>query len=207
MDKELIQEINYEISILIDSGFYCNEEILEIIEEQFIDEDIPLDVLDNIILNKYNENISKQKNWEEKTDFDRIRECFNQINKENIIAIHNAGYTIDEGVHDAFEVFHHLKTKNRSPDGFCFYNFQDIEVAINYNLLNIAFGDFTDNEEKSLDIGKKIANIFKVNGFSVKWNENINTRIEINPFKWEKSFDNQEYEMEGAFNSYLKNYK
>ncbi|WP_225369880.1 DUF6891 domain-containing protein [Methanobrevibacter arboriphilus] len=66
MDKELIQEINYEISILIDSGFYYNDEILEIIEEQFIDEDIPLDILNNMILDRYNENISKQKDWEEK---------------------------------------------------------------------------------------------------------------------------------------------
>jgi len=206
MDKDLIQEIDYEISILIDSGFYCCDEILEIIEEQFIDEDLSLDIINELILNRYEKNTYKQKNHET-TDFNRLVECFNQINKENIIAIHNAGYSIDEGIHDAFEVFHHLKVKNISPYGFCFYNFQDIELAINSNLLKITFGDFIKNEAKSLDIGKTITKIFKASGFSVKWSEDINSKIEINPFKWEKSFDDQEYEMEGAFNSYLKNYQ
>ncbi len=207
MNKELIEEINYEILTLIDSGFYLPDEILEIIEEQFIDEDISLDIINNIIMDKYDQKIAKESDWEKPTDFDALSKCFHLINKENIIAIHNAGFTIDEGVHDAFEVFHHLQTKNMDPIGFCFYNFQDIEIAINYNLLNIAFGDFSNNKERSLAIGKKIAKIFKDNGFSIKWDENINTRIEINPFHWKKAFDDNFYEMEGAFKSYLDNNK
>jgi len=207
MNDELMKEITYEISILIDSRFYTPNEILEIIEEQFIDEEISLDEIENIVSAKYDEKIAREKKWIRPTDFDRLKECFNQLNKSNIIAVHNAGYTIDEGVQDSFEVFHHLKAKDINPEGFCFYHFQDIERAIESELLNIAFGDFENSEKKALEIGKKIADILKNNGFLVSWNEDVNTRIEINPFKWEKLFDKEEYEIEGAFNSFLDNNK
>jgi len=207
MNNELTKEITYEISILIDSGFYDSNEILEIIEEQFIDEKISLDEIDGIISAKYDEKIAKEKKWARPTDFDRLNDCFYQLNKNNIISVHNAGYTIDEGVQDSFEVFHHLKAKDIVPEGFCFYHFQDIEKAIESELLIIAFGDFENSENKALEIGKKIVNVLEDNGFLISWNEDVNTRIEINPFKWEKLFDGEEYEIEGAFNSFLDNNK
>ena len=188
MNEDLVEEIIEEVAALIGSGFYSRDETLEI-----------------IVSTKFDEKIEYETNWEAVTDFDKLKSCFKQLNRNNIIAIHNAGYTLDEGVHDSFEVFHHLKTKNLSPEGFCFYNFQDIEFAIKCNLLNIAFGDFENNEKKSLELGKKIANILEENGFSINWNENINTPIKIEPFIWKKRFDNEEYEMEGAFNSFLEN--
>jgi len=207
MDEELIEEVNYEISVLIDSGFYNSNEVLEIIEEQFMDEEISLLEIENIISDKYNEKIAKEKKWERPTDFDRLKTSFIQLNKNNILAIHNAGYTVSEGVEDSVEVFHHLKTKDIVPEGFCFYHFQDIERAIESKLLNIAFGDFESSEKKALEIGKKIVDVLESNNFLVNWNEDIDMRIEINPFCWEKFFDDEEYEMEGAFNSFLDNYK
>ena len=36
MDKELVDEINYEIQLLIKSGFYGDDEILEIIADEFM---------------------------------------------------------------------------------------------------------------------------------------------------------------------------
>lgn len=207
MNHELIQEISYEISVLVGSGFYNRDEILEIIEEQFIDEEISLDKINNIVSEQYDEKLAKEEEWKRPTDFDKLKDCFVDLNKNNIIAIHNAGYTIDEGVHDSFEVFHHLKTKDLDPIGFCFYHFQDIERAIESELLSIAFGDFENSAKKSVEIGKILVNILKNNGFSVHWNGDVNTRIEIKPFKWEKFFDNEEYEMEGAFNSFLDNNK
>jgi hypothetical protein len=204
MNEELIEELTHEISVLINSGFYDSNEVLEIIEEQFIDEELSLRYVNEIISAKYDEKIDKEEKWIKPTDFDKLKSSFEKISKANIIAIHNAGYTIDEGVSDAVEVFQYLKSKNISPEGFCFYHFQDIERAIESELLSIAFGDFEGIEEKSLEIGKKVANILTDDGFTVNWDEDIDIRIEINPFKWEKSFDDEEYEMEGAFNSFFK---
>ena len=48
MDKELIDEINYEIQLLIKIGFYSDDEILEIIDDEFIEEDISKDLISNL---------------------------------------------------------------------------------------------------------------------------------------------------------------
>ena len=44
MDEELIEELDYEIDLLIKSGFFSEDEIFEIIEDEFIDEDVDLDL-------------------------------------------------------------------------------------------------------------------------------------------------------------------
>lgn len=49
MNNDLIDEINQIISFLIDSGFFDKDEILDIIEEQFIFENISLEKIANII--------------------------------------------------------------------------------------------------------------------------------------------------------------
>ena len=56
MDKELIDEINYEIQVLIKIGFYSDDEILEIIDDEFIEEDISKDLISNLLLEN-NENL------------------------------------------------------------------------------------------------------------------------------------------------------
>ena len=205
MNEDLITEIKEEIAILVNSGFYQIKEIEEIIEEQFIDEDISIDFISKIVLGKYDEKLANEEEWETETSFDKLKLAFEDIIKNQIIAIHNGGYNLEEGVQDAFEVFHHLKSQKIIAKGFCFYSFQDIEEAIEFEVLNIAFGDFENNNEKRLDIGKEIVNILKKHGFSIDWNQDIDTQIKIKPFKWEKRFCNEEYEIEGAFNSYLKN--
>jgi len=204
MKEELLEEIEFEIATLINSGFYKEYEILEIIEEQFIDEDISFDSLAKIVSTKYREKIAIEKEWPKVTDFDKLKECFNDLIKEKVIAIHNAGYNLDEGVQDSFQVFHYLQDKKLKPEGFCFYHFQDIEKAIESNSLFIAFGDFENNPEKARLIGRKIANILDKNGFIAVWDEDINKRIKIKLFYWKKRSDDEEYEIEGAVTSFLK---
>ena len=40
MDSELIEEICYEIQLLLKTGFYNDEEIVEIIDDEFIEENL-----------------------------------------------------------------------------------------------------------------------------------------------------------------------
>ena len=186
MKKELLEEIEFEIATLINSGFYGEDEVLEIIEEQFIDEDISFDSIEKSVSLKYNEKIAIEEKWSENTDFDRLKKCFDDLSKEKIVAIHNAGYTLNEGIEDSFQIFYHLQDKKLKPEGFCFYHFQDIEEAIEYDSLFLAFGDFENSEEKALENGKKIVDVLGKNGFTTIWDENINKRIKIKPFHWKK---------------------
>ena len=112
---------------------------------------------------------------------------------------------IEEGVTDAFELFVHLKNNKYDPVGFCFYAFEDVEEAIEDDKLKITFGDFENNPDKALEIGKIVVNTLKEANFNVNWDETVNNQIEIS-IKWDKIFDeNKEYEMEGAFEAYINN--
>ena len=177
MNQDLVEEIEYMKDLLAKSGFFSQEEIIEILEDQFIEEGIDFSDCE-ISLNDFSgENFSK------------LEKVFSSLAGENIVAIHNCGFDIEEGVADAFELFFHLNNNKFHADGFCFYTFEDVEDAIFDDMLKITFGDFENNENKALEIGKT-----------------INNQIEINPFKWDKSYDeNKEYEIEGAYEVFIKN--
>ncbi len=201
MDKELIDEINYEIQLLIKSGFYEDDDILEIISDEFIEEDISDDLISKLLL----ENKESLEDLEgDSDDFINLKNAFCDLTKEKIISIHNAGYDIEEGIQDSFELFVHLRNNKYNPIGFCFYTFEDIENVVEDNVLNIAFGDFEYDEEKGLKIAKKIVKILKDHGFEINWGESVDEIIEIKNFNWKKQFDGKEYSMDGALEDFIR---
>lgn len=193
MDSDLVEEIDYLKEVLTKSGFFSTEEILEILEDQFIDQDIDFSGCEISLNESSNEN------------FSRLENVFNQLAGEKIIAIHNCGYDIEEGVADAFELYVHLINNKFEAQGFCFYTFEDVEDALEEKSLKLTFGDFENDEAKALDIGKVIRKYLECADFNIEWDETVNNQIKINPFKWDKSYDDErEYEMEGAFEAYIK---
>lgn len=194
MDSDLVDEIEYLIELLSKSGFFDVDEIEEILEDQFIEEDIDF--------SKFNISLNNSTN----INFNKLEEVFKSLALKNIVAVHNCGYDIEDGVNDAFELNVHLINNKFTPDGFCFYSFEDVEEAIEEEKLKITFGDFEDNEDKALEIGEIVADALNSAGFSLVWDGTINNQIEINPFKWDKSFDDEkEYEIEGAYDTFVKN--
>ena len=202
MDKDLIDEINYEIQLLLKIGFYRDEEIIEIIDDEFIEEDIPEEKLLELFSSN-RESFESPKN--DSDDFLNLKNAFLNLSKNhNILAIHNAGYDVEEGIADAFELFTHLRNNKYEVEGFCFYSFEDIEQAIDENTLSIAFGDFEYDEEKGLNIAKIVRDELISNGFDINWNETIDERIEIENFNWQKAYENKEYSMDGALDDFLE---
>ena len=149
ISPDLVEEIEYMINALSKSGFFNKDEIIEILEDEFIEENIDFSQFD-ISLNEF-----------DNVNFNKLDKVFKLLVDENIVAIHNCGYDIEEGVNDAFELLVHLKNNNYSPEGFCFYTFEDVEEAILENKLKITFGDFENDENKALDIGKIVCNSLK----------------------------------------------
>ena len=193
VNPDLAEEIEYLIDILTKSGFFNTDEILEILEDEFIEEDVDFSQF-NFSLNEFSN-----------ANFSRLESAFNSLADENIVAIHNCGYDIEEGVQDAFELFVHLRNNNSKPEGFCFYTFEDVEEAIIDEKLKITFGDFENSEDKALEIGKIVKDYLKSENFTINWDETINNQIEVVPFKWDKSYDDEkEFEIEGAYNNFVK---
>ena len=193
MNLDLVEEIEYMIDILTKSGFFNTDEILEILEDEFIEEDVDFSQF------KFSLNESDNAN------FNKLESAFNSLANENIVAIHNCGYDIEEGVQDALELFVHLRNNDFNPKGFCFYTFEDIEEAIIDEKLKITFGDFENSEDKALEIGKIVSSRLKSENFNINWDETINNQIEIIPFNWDKAYDDEkEFEIEGAYDNFVK---
>ena len=182
------------IDLLTKSGFFSLDEIIEILEDQFLEEEIDFSNYD-ISLNEFsNDNFSKLEN------------VFTKLSGEGIVAIHNCGFDIEEGVADAFELHVHLLNNKFEAEGFCFYTFEDVEEAILDENLKITFGDFENNENKALKIGKIVVEYLKDENFAIDWDETINNQIKINNFKWDKSYNSEkDYEIEGAYEIFTTN--
>ena len=194
MDSDLVEEIEYLIDLLTKSGFFSISEIMEILEDQFMDEEIDFSQFDISLKDSTNDNFSKLEN------------AFTKLAGGDIVAIHNCGYDIEEGVGDAFELHVHLLNNKFEAQGFCFYTFEDVEYAIFDGKLKITFGDFENDENKALEIGKTVSKHLKDEGFTIIWDETVNNQIEINPFEWDKSYDDEkEYEVEGAYEAFIAN--
>lgn len=192
MNQDLADELDYLIEVLTKSGFFDIDEIIEILEDQFIEEDIDFSQF-NISLNDF-----------DNQNFNKLENAFASLAGSDVVAIHNCGYDIEEGVGDAFELHVHLLNNKFNPIGFCFYTFDDVEEAIFENRLKITFGDFENDEQKALEVGEIVCECLKSVGFSIQWDGTVNNQIEINPFKWDKSFDeDKEYEIEGAYECFI----
>ena len=105
MDQDLVEEIDYLTEMLTKSGFFSVDEIIEILEDQFIEEEIDFSGFD-ISLNDFNN-----------TNFNKLEKVFESLACRNIVAIHNCGYDIEEGVADAFELNVHLINNKFKPEG------------------------------------------------------------------------------------------
>lgn len=192
MNKDLVDEVNYMIDLLTKSGFFSEDGILEILEDQFIEDELDFSKFD-IYPNNFN-----NKN------FSVLEETFKKLAEKSIIGVHNCGYDFIEGVEDIFELYVHLINNKYSARGFCFYSFEDVEQAIEENILKITFGDFEKDENKSLEIGKTVYKYLCDANFEIEWDETVNSPIEIINFTWDKKFsEDNEYEIEGAYNLFV----
>ena len=62
MNQDLVDEIEYMIELLTKSGFFSAEDIVEILEDQFIEEEIDFSNCNISLSDASNENFSKLEN-------------------------------------------------------------------------------------------------------------------------------------------------
>ena len=192
MNQDLVDEIDEMRDLLTKSGFFSKDETIEILEDQFIEYDIDFSGYD-IPANDFNNR-----------NFSILEDAFKRLAEKSIICVHNCGYDFKEGVDDIYELYVHLLNNDYSCEGFCFYSFEDVEQAIEENILKLTFGDFERNEKKSLKIGKLVYQQFTDSNLEVEWDETVNSPIKIIDFIWDKKYDkNKEYEIEGAYDIFI----
>lgn len=177
----------------IKSGFSSLEDIiddtLEIVEDEGWETEITGEWINEHVTREYNKHAEESKTWQKPTDPDRLVAVFNKLRGQKILALHNAGYTQQDALYDVKEVWEDLEDVDVHPVGYCYYHGQDIERAIEDEILCLGFyGKKEKNDKEAIMIGNIVVNALKEAGFEVSWNNTAIKRIEIQNFKWHNAF-------------------
>ena len=168
------------------------DNILDEIEDNEFENEISEDWATQHIEAEWQSMLNETKTWKSPTDIERLIAAFDELCDQNIIALHNAGYTTSDGEYEVVDVERKLQDNGIVSDGYCFYHEQDLSRAIAKEdpSLYIAFQK-VDNEDDAVTIavGKKVVDVLKKHQFEVDWNESPTSKILIPNFKWELFYD------------------
>ena len=201
MNQEIKNEALEQLKKDILFGFENRDELFESIRELFYDEnDFDEEWLQVEIENRLQKHADNSENWQHPTDFERLVEVFDQLNKEKIVSLHMAGHTRQDAEGDCMDIIDELKEIGIIANGYCYYHSQDLERAIDENgMLFIGYDSVDQNNEVAMEIANRIVSLLKAYGFNVKWNGSLDTRIEITKIDWKKVSDNIDYNYSRVF--------
>lgn len=172
------------------SGFETQSEITQFLTEEYFLPDIVSEADRQWIREEtaglFEEKREEEKTWPKETDVDRLEAAFAQLEKVDIIALHNAGVTQSDGRSDAGEEYHARKDEGLRSRGFVFYHRQDIDGALVGGDLYIAFGAFEDADNMAPIIAREATAVLGEHGLKAEWNGDVGQRIRISPFLWRK---------------------
>jgi len=145
------------------------------------------------LIEKENVNlIAESQEWERPTDTERLVEAFKELLQRNIIALHCAGTTTDDGEDQVIYVEENLREMGQRSDGYCFYHEQDLARAIPSDnpSLSLAFQKVNNfNDEITIGVGKRVVKALRSNGLETEWDESATSKIQIINLRWTKFFD------------------
>jgi len=194
----LASEMTEDIRNLVNSGFYDSARLVDDICDMFYKEKIDTPWVRATVSSACRKKLAEQASWPAVTDFDKLAQVFDQLDRQGIVALHNAGNTQDEGEEDAGEIRKDLQAKGIKCRGYCFYDTQDIDRAIAGHELYLAFGQFDGDTTAGRKIGREINALLNRSGFQTVWDQRLESRIGIKPFDWKKRFGNENCSYEHA---------
>ena len=165
------------------SGFYGPDDVQEMIGD-ILEDDADEAYLRSSVAPEFEKKLAAEASWPEETDCDRLDRAFAELNAIGVIALHNAGYTMSDGISDVGEVLH--RKDRATVKGYCFYHGQDVERAVAGNGLMIAFGDVDENKAEKGSVGSLVRDQLETHGFEVQWNGDPETRLCIAILDWKR---------------------
>lgn len=183
--------------ISIKSGFQSVEDIidetLEAVEDEGWETEISEEWIQENVQREYAKNQQAAQTWQHPTDTEKLHQAFDNLCRQKIVALHNAGYTLSEAVYDCQEVWQDLEDEGIKPIGYCYYHGQDLERVIETGKLPIGFdGEKPKNDKEAIAIGNKVVAALKEAGLNVKWDGTASKRIELYDFNWQNIFISDE---------------
>lgn len=165
------------------SGFYGPDEVGQMIDD-ILEGDADEAFLRSTVELEFEKKAVAEVSWPSETDCDRLDQAFKELNSRGVIAMHNSGYTMSDGLNEVGEVLH--ERGQRNVKGYCFYDGQDVERVIAGGGLWLAFGNLDDDKAKKAEIGNLVKETLESHHFVVEWGDDPETRLGIPHFDWKR---------------------
>ena len=171
------------IRVMVWSGFNDLSDVLEMLED-CDEDDADKQMLEEYAKSEFQAKREAEATWPAVTDCNRLDAAFDALNGMGIIALHNAGYTISDGISDVAEVL--AESDRDQVKGYCFYHEQDVERAVDGHGLMLAYGDIADTARGKRAIGELVKAELERRGFVVEWDGDEEKRIDLPRIVWQR---------------------
>lgn len=173
------------IRVAVWSGF-CDADDVDQIIDDIIEDGADEALLRAAIAPEFEKKAQAELSWPALTDCDRLNTAFAAASESGFVALHNAGYTMSDGLSDVSEA---AAASDTPAPYYCFYHGQDVQRAINGGGLFVAFGAFAGDAAAKLDAGRALSRYLKDAGLEVTWNGDPETRLCISTFDWKRRYE------------------
>lgn len=127
-------------------------------------------------------------------NFYKLNKVFEQLNEENIIAVHYADYNNGSEISRVYELLQEIKEEGRQSEGYCVYHGYDVERAMEKGVFYLMYGCHNvDDTQTITKIGERIVALLREQGFDAKVHGGIEGEIVIKNFVWDKVYDDKDY--------------
>jgi hypothetical protein len=167
-------------------GFYRPTEVQRIVGDDVLGGELTRKRVRELVKAEIGRQKSAQESWPAVTDCDRLDRAFAALRRAGILAIHNAGLTPSEGIAEMSEQYHAAGGKKSGIVGYCFYHRQDMEYALKYCELGLAYGAIDGDAKRGVEVGKRVRHALEAAGLRVKWSGSIDDKLDITGFNWQR---------------------
>jgi hypothetical protein len=169
------------------SGENDPDEVALMIQDQFgEDDEVDEDWLKKAIHQEFAAKRKAETTWPEVTDCDRLDRAFKTLERQGVIALHMAGFTQSDGLHEVEETYREAGGEKSTYAGHCFYTTQDQERALDGGGLYIGFGHLSGDDAKGVEAGLVVRAALEREGLNVEWDGTIQKRILVKGFQWQR---------------------
>lgn len=190
MDERPREYLREQVETAVRGGYLDDQEVLAFVKECVEDELRTSDATEELLAyarRLLEEQRVAEAGWSKPTTNDAIDLAFAALNRQGILALQNAGYSMSDGWSEveaaAAECYEPVR-------GATFFHGQDVERGVRDMGLMLAFDSFENDpklrDEASLAIAREIRETLARHGVETEWNGSAKTRIHILPFEWRK---------------------
>lgn len=167
-------------------GFYQPDEIERIVGDDMLGGELPRERIRELVEAEVARQKAEQESWPAETDCDRLDRAFVALRTAGILAIHNAGMTPSEGIDEMSEQYYAAGGEESSIVGYCFYDRQDMEYALEQRTLGLAYGAIDGDAERGVEVGTRVREALESAGLQVAWSGSIDDKLDITEFDWQR---------------------